>query len=210
MKAWSEYHPKAKLMARKRAEILDAARQAFLRSGYEGASMEGIAAAAGVSIMTLYRHAESKDDLFAAVILEACDHAPDAHHADTTALMQRPLKEVLVEVGGLFQEKLTRPDTIALFRIVMVETSRFPHLAEAAYRGFVQSWEDGLDAFFSQRVEFNDVEARGRRDLIASFLDDLIGTDMLRMLCGLAGASAGDRERRSDAAAEKLLAALRG
>ncbi|WP_244179316.1 TetR family transcriptional regulator [Paraburkholderia aspalathi] len=31
--------------------------EAFLELGYEGASTEGIAAAAGASIMTLYRHA---------------------------------------------------------------------------------------------------------------------------------------------------------
>ena len=47
MKDWPTDHPKAKLMARKRAAILDAAREAFLRDGYEGTSMEEIAAERG-------------------------------------------------------------------------------------------------------------------------------------------------------------------
>src|SRR5690349_15571641 len=70
VKDWAPDHPKAKLMARKRAAIVDAAREAFVRDGYGGASMERIAKDAGVSIMTLYRHAEGKDDLFSAVIAQ--------------------------------------------------------------------------------------------------------------------------------------------
>ena len=51
-------------MKRKREAILAAARRQFLAHGYGGTSMEAIADAAGVSIMTLYRHAETKDELF--------------------------------------------------------------------------------------------------------------------------------------------------
>ena len=61
------------MMERKRARILSAAREAFLRLGYEGPRMEAIAGAAGVSIVTLYRHTHSKDDLFAALVASACD-----------------------------------------------------------------------------------------------------------------------------------------
>ena len=60
MRSWSSEHPKAKLIARKRSAILAAARDAFLSCGFEGASMESIAGSAGVSIMTLYRHARSR------------------------------------------------------------------------------------------------------------------------------------------------------
>ena len=39
----------------KRAGIVGGAKDVFLRHGFEGASMDGIAAAAGVSKMTIYR-----------------------------------------------------------------------------------------------------------------------------------------------------------
>lgn len=107
MKLWAADHPKAKLIARKRAAILAAARQAFLRDGYDGVSMEGIAAAAGVSIMTLYRHAESKDQLFAAVMLSACEFAHDQDDAVAFAPTD-PLYEVLVAVGDQFQQNLSK------------------------------------------------------------------------------------------------------
>src|SRR5437762_1457394 len=72
MKSWSADNPKASLMMRKRTAIVDAARNAFLEGGYAQTSMDRIAAAAGVSIKTVYRHFENKDDLFSAVMQAAC------------------------------------------------------------------------------------------------------------------------------------------
>jgi TetR/AcrR family transcriptional regulator, mexJK operon transcriptional repressor len=208
MKDWSDDHPKAKLMARKRAAILDAAGDAFLRLGYEGASMEGIAAAAGVSIMTLYRHAESKEDLFQAVISSACDPSNEAEKAKLAEVLQRPLGDVLEFVGVMFQERLASPQTIALFRVVMVESSRFPQLAEMAYRGFVADHEDTLDAFLAQRPEAKGASTARRRRLSATFINHLVGADILRALLGLEGASADERRRRARYAADELLAGL--
>jgi len=81
-KTWSADNPKAALMARKRAVIVDAALKAFLDAGYAEASVNQIAATAGVSIKTLYRHFESKDDLFSAVMQAACGKMPDAEQDD--------------------------------------------------------------------------------------------------------------------------------
>ena len=141
MKDWAADHPKAKLMARKRAAILEAAREMFLRLGYEGTSMEAIAASAGVSIMTLYRHAERKDDLFAAVISSACDPSDEAEQAEMAAVMKKPLGEVLAISGVMFQERLGSAETAALLRVVMAESRHFPELAEKAYRGLVGHME---------------------------------------------------------------------
>src|SRR5438128_2242521 len=63
MRQWSADNPKASLMERKRALIVAAAQQAFLDKGYAESSMGRIADAAGVSIKTVYRHFENKDDL---------------------------------------------------------------------------------------------------------------------------------------------------
>lgn len=208
MKAWSDDHPKAKLMAKKRAAILDAARATFLSVGYEGASMEAIAAGAGVSIMTLYRHAESKDDLFTAVILAACDYSHEIDHPDTIAMKELPIKDLLTKVGRLYQEKLTSPQIIALFRTVMMETARFPHLGEAAYRGLVEAWESNMDVILSQREEFGSIDREARRNLIGTFFGNLLGTEILRVLLGLHGGSQEDRERRCDATVETLTSAL--
>ena len=54
----------------KRRQILDGARAVFLADGFDAASMNEIARAAGVSKGTLYVYFDSKDELFAALIRE--------------------------------------------------------------------------------------------------------------------------------------------
>ena len=73
----TETDPKAKVMARSRASLVKAAREAFLSSGYGESSVNRIAQEAGVSIKTLYRHFGSKDELFGAVIAGLCVYPAD-------------------------------------------------------------------------------------------------------------------------------------
>lgn len=52
----------------RQASILRGASQAFARTGFAGTSMDDVAAACGVSKLILYRHFESKEDLYRAVL----------------------------------------------------------------------------------------------------------------------------------------------
>ena len=205
MKDWAPDHPKAKLMARKRNAILAAAREVFLSQGYEGASMEAIAAAADVSIMTLYRHAESKEDLFSAVISLVCD--PE-HEAQWEAVMKLPLRDILVVFGMAFQEKLASAETAALLRAVMAETSRFPELAETAYRGFVGHHEKLTEDLLGEKEDSRGLGKAVRRKLGAAFIDRLFGADLLRVLLGLKGVSTAEFRARAERAADETMAAL--
>jgi len=58
--------------AERREQILDAATRAFARTGFSSTSLEDIAAEAGVSHVILYRHFDSKSDLYRAVLERAC------------------------------------------------------------------------------------------------------------------------------------------
>jgi TetR/AcrR family transcriptional repressor of mexJK operon len=205
MKDWAADHPKAKLMARKRAAILEAAKDIFLEQGFEGASMESIAAAADVSIMTLYRHAESKDDLFAAVIASACDPNDEAEQAQFVELMKRPLADVLVEVGMIAQQRLADPVTVALMRAVMAETARFPQLGETAYRGFVGHLEMFATIVLAEKPESRDLGEAEHRRLGALFIDRLFGADMLRVLLGLGGVAPADWRQRAIRARDEVM-----
>ncbi|WP_202950081.1 TetR/AcrR family transcriptional regulator [Sphingomonas sp. LH128] len=208
MKDWASDHPKAKLMARKREVILSAAKEAFLSHGYSGASMEGIAAAAGVSIMTLYRHAENKDDLFAAVIESACHPADREEEAALAASLKKSLRDILVFVGVMFQERLAGEDTVTLFRAVMVETKRFPQLARMAFDGLIGSHQAALDAFLAGRTEADGLKETERRMLGAEFLDRLVGLDIYKVMLGLNGPSSEERRVRAQRAADALLDSL--
>ncbi len=52
----------------KRRQIVDGARAVFLSAGFDGASMNDVARAAGVSKGTLYAYFSSKEEMFEAII----------------------------------------------------------------------------------------------------------------------------------------------
>ncbi|GHH76688.1 TetR family transcriptional regulator [Streptomyces sulfonofaciens] len=125
MRTWADNDPKARLMARKREAIVNAALAAFLEEGYGGSSVNRIAASAGVSITTLYRHFDGKDDLFVAVIQAACDTS--AQTADPQWLDLPPL-EGLTEAGCELLRHILSEQQLALFRVVARDAQRFPEL----------------------------------------------------------------------------------
>jgi len=208
MKQWLEGHPKAKLMARKRAAILDAAHRQFMAHGFDGTTMEAIASAAKVSIMTLYRHADDKDDLFRAVIAEACDRAAEAGRIDPVTVLDLPLGEALQAHAMRFQAQMAGKETAALLRAVAVETRRFPDLADRTRQAVIGTQRDAIAAFLAFRQETRSLGAEKRNRLAADFLDRLVGTDMLVFLLGGHAASPGIQEARARAAAAEVLAAV--
>lgn len=208
MKQWSPDHPQAKLMDRKRAAILSAAREAFLDQGYEGTSMEGIAAKADVSIMTLYRHVGSKDELFSAVIAHACDPGGEAEAAEFERLMFQPLEDVLFASGMVVQHRLTDRETVALMRVVIAESERFPALAERAYQGLIGHLQDVVESMLAAKAETRDLSAEEHQQLSKLFIDQLCGVDTLRMLFGLDDVEPEEQERRAKRASAEVVEML--
>lgn len=58
--------------AERHDQIVSAATRAFARAGFAATSLDDIAAEAGISRVILYRHFESKTDLYRAVLDRAC------------------------------------------------------------------------------------------------------------------------------------------
>jgi len=58
--------------AERREQILAAATRAFARAGFTATSLDDIAAEAGITRVILYRHFESKADMYRAVLDRAC------------------------------------------------------------------------------------------------------------------------------------------
>jgi AcrR family transcriptional regulator len=61
-------HPAAALVGHRSAEILGAVRNAFVEKGFDGASMQDLARATGMSVGNFYRYFPSKDAIIAALI----------------------------------------------------------------------------------------------------------------------------------------------
>lgn len=71
--------------AERREQILDAATRAFARTGFAGTKLEEIAAEAGITQVILYRHFESKTDMYRAVLDRALQRLDTAIGIDTGA-----------------------------------------------------------------------------------------------------------------------------
>jgi AcrR family transcriptional regulator len=118
-------------MEKKRAQIRNAAKALFLRSGFQGTSTDAIAAEASVSKETLYRYYARKEDLFVDVVRSLTTErlhlwqwtersAQPASIQDLRMLLQTIAKQVV--------ETMVQPEYLAIFRLMLAELPRFPEL----------------------------------------------------------------------------------
>lgn len=115
----------------KRQSIVDAARELFVSQGYGAVSMEAIARAAGVSKATLYAHFASKDQLFASIINEACQS--NVMVRDLLPGPEDGLRQGLVLIAQRMLGFFLEERTLAIHRVVIAESLRFPELGQAFY-----------------------------------------------------------------------------
>jgi TetR/AcrR family transcriptional repressor of mexJK operon len=115
----------------KRRSILNAATELFAARGYGAVSMDAIARSADVSKATLYAHFQSKDQLFATIVEVAClenimpeDDLPDGSTPD---------EEALRAIGGRILRFFLHDRSLAIHRLVIAESTRFPELGRAFY-----------------------------------------------------------------------------
>ncbi|TDC73800.1 TetR/AcrR family transcriptional regulator [Streptomyces hainanensis] len=120
----------------KRRLITAAARRVFGAEGYARASVDDIAAEAGVSKRTVYNHFGDKESLFLAVALEG------AHEVTATIarLLEKHLRKVVDVRDDLTAFALDRvaavgefPDHFALVRAIEAEAPRMPGPVLAAW-----------------------------------------------------------------------------
>ncbi|WP_294048982.1 TetR/AcrR family transcriptional regulator [Sphingopyxis sp.] len=117
--------------AMRRKAFVDAARELFFANGYAGTTMSSIASKVGGSKTTLWTYFPSKEDLFAAVVDDIVAQYGDALAIDLP--LDEPVPDVLRTFGNLLMTKLTATPILSLFRLVVGEAERFPHLAETFY-----------------------------------------------------------------------------
>lgn len=100
----------------KRAAILEAAKHMFTTHGFDGASMDQIAAEAGVSKLTVYSHFGDKETLFAAAVRAFCEQQlPSAMFQAEAGL---PVRARLLAIAHAFYAMITSPEALAGHRML--------------------------------------------------------------------------------------------
>lgn len=116
---------------RKFEQVLRGAREVFMADGFEGANVDDIARAAGVSKATLYSYFPDKRLLFIEVAQTECQLM--AERILSMIDESRPAREVLTITATQLVAFLTSDFAQQVFRICLAERDRFPELARAFY-----------------------------------------------------------------------------
>lgn len=110
--------------------ILDAATALFFHHGYGATSIDAIARRAGVSKRTFYHRYSDKAALFAAVLRRVVDRLRPPPGAPLA--MDGDIATVLLDVARLIARAAVMPEAVALHRLIVAESGRFPQLAAVA------------------------------------------------------------------------------
>lgn len=193
----------SELAETKRAALVAAAGRIFLARGYDAATVGAIAQEAKVSLATLYKHFSTKGDLFAAMIEHLAAALTDIAGLDD--VRGGEALTVLRRLARSYAQMLRRPDTIAMFRIVIAEGARFPELGEIFRKGAKEAVGQKLKTFLAERAARGEIAIDDPERALGRFFGVL---DHSLLWPGLIdpGWEASDREARE--AAEDAIAAL--
>jgi TetR/AcrR family transcriptional regulator of autoinduction and epiphytic fitness len=140
---------KPQLKPQKREQILTAAVQSFLDSGYASSRMDAIGDLAGVSYATLYKHFRSKEELFEAAVEYVLGglyaqwkmHPPPAD-----------VREGLTSIAEGFAFVAADARLQSITRAVLAQVKDFPHLSKKLWVDARAPFVARTDAWLAERV----------------------------------------------------------
>ena len=123
---------------RKHREIMQAATEVFVAKGYDGTSMDEIAAKASVSKQTIYKHFSDKDRLFTEIVLATTRQVDDVVGLVAQSLENtRDLDQDLGRLARTFLNVLMDEGLLQVRRLVIANADRMPKLGRDWYeQGF--------------------------------------------------------------------------
>jgi TetR/AcrR family transcriptional repressor of mexJK operon len=181
-------HPADAFLTDSRQRLIQAATEAFVDEGYR-ASVERIAARAGVAKQTLYNHFPSKDDLFTEVARQAS--AAILVVLDTGT---GDLRQTLLAFAQAFSDKVMSREGLELYRAIVAEATRFPELAAAFFRKGPEQTASRLTEFIEQSMAAGELRRDDARSAAEMLLGMLVGFERTRRLF-VAGINSDDRGR---------------
>jgi TetR/AcrR family transcriptional repressor of mexJK operon len=167
----------------KRASILEAAKRLFLEQGYQGVSMDQIAAAAGVSKLTVYSHFGDKEALFSEAIAAKCREVlPDELFVNPP---EGPLREQLRTIGHAFFALITSEEAINMQRMMNTPGSAEHGLRELFWNAGPRRVQEVFAGFLQARVEQAQLDIADVALASSQFFSLLKGDLHPLMVCGL-------------------------
>ena len=153
----------------KRLQILEGARRCFMAQGFDGASMNDIVKSAGVSKGTVYAYFPSKEKLFESLVFHDKRRQAEAMTMSTTD--DKPMREVLHDIGVALANNFRNADSIAYARMAIGASAKFPAIGKAIYEGGPQYAIERVAAYFDRRMADGTLKRRDPHLLASQFID---------------------------------------
>jgi len=160
---------------RKFDQVVEGAREVFLRDGFEGASVDDIARVAGVSKATLYSYFPDKRLLFMEVATRQWQE--QARTSIESIDSSRPPQEVLSRVADQFLGFIYSDMGQRIFRICVAEADRFPQLGQEFYHSGPMIMRAALVDYLRQAAERGELRIEDF-DLAADQFAELCKADL--------------------------------
>lgn len=174
----------------KREAILEAAKSLFLSLGYANTSMDAVAAAAGVSKLTVYSHFTDKQTLFCSAVMATCQiQLPDL-------LFEYPagaqVEDVLLNIARGFQALISSDEAVKLSRLIMAQGSLDASFGEYFYEAGPKRVLAGMEALLREADERGLLRIDNPLRAAEHFFCLVKGAPDYRLLLGCAGPLEGD------------------
>ena len=153
----------------KRRQIVEGARSIFLAQGFDAASMNDIARAAGVSKGTLYVYFDNKEQLFQAIVQEEC-----LFHAETTFNLDPDNHDVegtLTRVGVAYVDFLCQPEKASALRTVVAIADRMPEIGKRFYESGPAAGIAHLAVYIDAQVKAGVLKVEDSEIAAAQFME---------------------------------------
>ena len=121
-----------------RQTILDVAREAFVRDGYEGVSMRKVAEKVGCSHGNLYLHFKDKKALFDCLVEESFDQFGAGLRKERESLQSNDPVELVRKMGRAYVEFGVANPSVYEFVFLLRRPGRKPHVTYERLRSLVQ------------------------------------------------------------------------
>jgi AcrR family transcriptional regulator len=158
----------------KRRQIIEGARQVFMAQGFDAASMNEIARAAGVSKGTLYVYFQNKEQLFEAIVGHECREQGERIFA--LDVEDHDVEGVLTRLGLAFVAFVCRPDRAPSLRTVIAIAQRMPELGRQFYEAGPAFGLAHLTAYLNAQVAAGVLAIEDCEVAAAQFMDSCMAT----------------------------------
>ncbi|MDE2018380.1 MAG: TetR/AcrR family transcriptional regulator [Hyphomicrobiales bacterium] len=187
-------------------QILDGAARVFEGSGFDGASMNDIARAAGVSKGTLYVYFPSKEALFEALVVER--RREQAEQLCRFPEGESVPAEVLRRFGLDLVTMMTQPSHLAQTRMVIAVAEKFPQIGRTFYEAGPRHGVLALARYVAAQAERGALDVEDAELAACQFVDMCKSREVMRaMFRYIERADPAELARNVDAAVKVFLAA---